>query len=487
MKVLYRIFARVGVLTAALFVVLPTIARAQVEIPLTTKSTEARKIFLDARQQFESIRMDEARDLFAKAIEKDPKFALAHLYRAFTGISALDFQTHLKEAVTLAPKASEGERLFVESQQAGANNDPVQAVRLLEQLVQKFPGDKRAHLYLGYAFSSRDEDDKAIGEYQKALAIDQNFAPAYNVLGYAYREKGEYTKAEEAFKNYIRLLPSEANPFDSLADLYTKMGRYEEAIQNYEKAVTLNPKFAFSQVKVGDNLVFLGKYEQGREAYRKAINLATTPAGKLMGMAPLAHSYIYEGNTQQALAEDEKILQMAIKESLPEWQAGTHSANCDILIETGNFDKAEQSLAECRKVAMASQLSPALKEKFANEALFNEAVIAAKRKDFTRALAKADEHKTRIAAGKNSKEMENHYALLGRIYFEKGEHAKAAEHLKQANQENPYTLYLLAVATSNVGDMVKAAELYKKAANWNENSLSYAFVRPKAMMALEAN
>jgi tetratricopeptide (TPR) repeat protein len=353
--------------------------------------------------------------------------------------------------------------------------------------VQKFPNDKRAHLFLGYAFSNRDDDDKAIAEFQKAITLDQNFAPAHNVLGYAYREKGEYTKAEEAFKQYIRLLANEANPYDSLADLYTKMGRHEEAIQNYEKAITFNPKFAFSQVKVGDNLVFLGKFEEGRQAYQKGVQMATTPAGKLVPMANLAQSYIYEGKAQQALVESEKVLQMAIKEGLPEWQAGIHSANCDIQIESGNFDQAEQSLTECKKVVTASQLSPALKEKFVKEAIFDEAVIAAKRKDFTKALAKADELKAKIAAGKNSKEMENYHALLGRVYFEKGERAKAVEHLKQANQENPYTLYLLAVANSDLGDMVKAAEFYKKAANWNENSLSYAFVRPKALMALEAN
>lgn len=135
---------------------------------------------------------------------------------------------------------------------------------------------------------------------------------------------------------------------------------------------------------------------------------------------PIVRSFIYEGKPQQALTESEKILQMAVQEGLPEWQAGTHSANCDIYIETGNFDKAEQSLAECRKVVTASQLSTAIKENFAKDALFDEAVIAAKRKDFTKATAKADEYRAKIEAGKDPEEMETHHALLGRIYFEKG-------------------------------------------------------------------
>jgi tetratricopeptide (TPR) repeat protein len=392
----------------------------------------------------------------------------------------MDFQKHLQHAVTLAPKVSEGERLMIEATKAQADNNPVKAVQLWEQLAQKFPNDKRAHYFLGVAYLGRDEDDKAIAEFDKAIKIDKGFAPTYNLLGYTYYQKGDYGKAEEAFKNYIRLVPGEANPYDSLADLYTKMGRHDEAITNYKKAVELNPKFAFSQRKIGDNLVFMDKYEEAREAYRKAATMETTPAGKLTDMAAVAGSYIYEGNHQQALAEGEKILQTATQEGLTEWQAGTHSANCDIYTEMGDFAKAEQSVTELRKVVTSSNLSPAVKEKFAKEALFDEALIAAKRKDFTKAMAKADEYKAKIDVAKDPKAIENHHALLGRIYFEKGEYARVKEHLGQANQENPYTLYLLAVAESKVGDKTKAAELFKKVANWNEDSLNYAFVRSKA-------
>ncbi len=485
MSKFFRVSRISWVLVLALLIVLPTIAGAQGEIPLTTKSDEARKIFLDARQKSENIRTDEAREIFSKAVEKDPNFALAHLYRAFTATSAMDFQKHLQHAVALAPKVSEGERLIIEATQADADNNPVKAVQLWEQLAQKFPNDKRTHYFLGAAHYGRDEDEKAIAEFDKAIKIDKDFAPTYNLLGYAHYEKGDYGKAEEAFKNYIRLVPSEANPYDSLADLYAKMGRHDEAITNYKKAVELNPKFAFSQRKIGDNLVFMDKYEEGREAYRKAMAIETTPSGKLTDMAAIAGSYVYEGKHPQALAEGEKILQMATKEGLPEWQAGTHSANCDIYIETGNLDKAELSLMEYRKVVTSSNLSPALKENFTKHALFDEAVIAAKRKDFDKAMVKAGEYKAKIEAGKDPKEMENHHALVGRIHFEKSDYGKAIEHLKQANQENPYTLYLLAVSESKAGDKARADELFKKVANWNEDSLNYAFVRSKAVMAVK--
>jgi Tfp pilus assembly protein PilF len=80
MTAFFRVTRTVGLLAFALWIVLPAIVGAQEEMPITTKSDEARKIFLQARQLFDNIRFDEARELFSKAIEKDPDFTLAHLY-----------------------------------------------------------------------------------------------------------------------------------------------------------------------------------------------------------------------------------------------------------------------------------------------------------------------------------------------------------------------------------------------------------------------
>ena len=85
------------------------------EIPITTNSEEARKLFLEGRELLDDIRSDEARELFQKAIDQDPDFAQAHLSRAFTSISNADFQEHFDKAVALAPNASEGERLMIGS------------------------------------------------------------------------------------------------------------------------------------------------------------------------------------------------------------------------------------------------------------------------------------------------------------------------------------------------------------------------------------
>jgi hypothetical protein len=61
-------------------------------------------------------------------------------------------------------------------------------------------------------------------------------------------------------------------------------------------------------------------------------------------------------------------------------------------------------------------------------------------------------------------------------------------HIQKPNPDFPIVLKINLVAVlalkCKAGDKTRAAELFKKAANWNEDSLNYAFVRSKAMTAM---
>ena len=58
---------------------------------------------------------------------------------------------------------------------------------------------------------------------------------------------------------------------------------------------------------------------------------------------------------------------------------------------------------------------------------------------------------------------------------------EAISHLGQADQQNPYVLYKIAVAYQGKGDQGKATEMFKQAAeSYNLPSLDYAFIRAKA-------
>lgn len=454
---------------------------SQNEMAVTTSSDQARKDFLEGRQMFEQVRVDEARQNFDKALEEDPNFALAHLYRAFTATTAMDFQEHLEHALENKNAASEGEQLLIESTKADADDKPAYAVQLLEKLVKQFPNDKRAHLTLGFSYAGLKQYDNAIGEYQRAIQLDANFAGAYNGLGYAYRAKEDYAAAEKAFQDYIRLVPDEANPYDSMADLYLKMGKYDLAIENYKKAAELNPNFAFSQRKIGTCLVFQGKFNEAREAFSSALQMEPTPSGRVVDMGMIALSFVYEGNLGEALKQIDGAFQMAVETGNPQQQASLHSMKCRIYLENGQYDQAMNSLAACIKVVNESNLPEANKNSFIRGGVINKARMAAKQKKFDEALAKAEELKAQISAGDDPTLMEDYHSLMGFISYQKGDYAQAVAHLKEADQENPYDLYQLAAALAGAGEEGEAAKMYEKVANWNDSSLDYALVRKEAL------
>ncbi len=104
------------------------------KIPVTTASDEARKEFLAGRDLSERLLGQESLQHFDKALALDPEFALAELGRANNSPTAKEFFEHLKKASALAPKASNGEKLLILANQAGANGVTEIQKEYLDQL-----------------------------------------------------------------------------------------------------------------------------------------------------------------------------------------------------------------------------------------------------------------------------------------------------------------------------------------------------------------
>lgn len=459
------------------------------KIPITTSSQEAQELFLKGRDLQERLQGQEALPYFEKAIAKDPNFALAYLNFANSQPTAKGFFAQLDKAVALSDKVSEGERLTILGAQAGANGNPAKQKEYYQKLVAAYPDDERAHNLLGGYFFGQQEYAPAIEAYKKATTIAPNFSQPYNQLGYAYRFLENYAEAEKTFRKYIELIPNDPNPYDSYAELLLKMGRFDESIKQYQAALSHNLNFVASYIGIATDLCLQGKHAEARAQLQKLYDLARNDGERRAALFAKTVAYVDEGHTAMALAEMDKQYALAEKINDAAAMSGDLGAMGNILYESGKYDEARAKFEKSLQlVEAAANLSPAFKENAKRGALYNAGRIALMKNDLATAKAKAEEFRTQSEAAKNTFQLWLAHELAGSIALAEKNYTQAIAHFQQANQQNPYTLYRLALAYEGNGDMKSAKEFCTKAARFNSlnNPLNYAFMRKTAEQKLTA-
>nr|MBN2278155.1 tetratricopeptide repeat protein [candidate division Zixibacteria bacterium] len=455
------------------------------KIPITTSSPEARQDYIKGRDLGERLRALEATDYLNKAIEKDPNFAMAYLNLAYLQSSVKGYYDMFEKAYALRNQISEGEQLMLHAARAGNNADPMKQLEYLQQLVAEYPNDERAHNILGTYWYGQQEFQKAISELERAININDEFSPAYNMLGYCYRYLGQYDKAEEAFIKYIELIPDDPNPYDSYAELRLKMGEYGQSIETYYEALDIDPNFVPSHIGIATNLNYLGKHKSAREQLQELYDIARDDGQRRTALQAMVISYVDEGKMDQALLTMDQ--QYNLSERMNDITAMTNdlAIMSRILLEMNQSDRARVMIDSSHNLFVNSDLPDELKANSERNYLYFYARIAIKRGDFAEAGRIIQEFKTRVEEANNPYQTRQIHELAGMLALEQADYSTALTEFSQADQQSPYLFYLMGKACEGNGDMTEALDWYEKVAYFNDlNSLSYSFIRQAAIKKL---
>jgi len=71
--------------------------------------------------------------------------------------------------------------------------------------------------------------DEAIGKYREAVALDANFADAWEGLSMALADKEMWTEAVEAAKKVVDLNPDDQLAYTNISRIYQRSGNVPEA------------------------------------------------------------------------------------------------------------------------------------------------------------------------------------------------------------------------------------------------------------------
>lgn len=199
------IFALVNRLTLQALRVLPRTADAdapQVDLArLTTDSIAALRAFLEGETHFRHEDYGPAIEAFARAVEIDSTFALAH-YRLSLAYGWRDNASgtggHNRKAVEYADRLSERGRLLVRSHLAYSEGRAYDAYRALDEVTRKYPDEVEGWYLLGetlYHLGDEALRDPAESRraFERVAEIDPGFLP-----GQEHRVETAFTVGDSA-------------------------------------------------------------------------------------------------------------------------------------------------------------------------------------------------------------------------------------------------------------------------------------------------
>ncbi len=379
---------------------------------ITTSSPEALKYYIEGRRLQENYENEKSIAHMEKAVAIDPEFAMA--YRSM-GVAhqmlghVAEARNYYKKALDLSDRLPENERLLIEAiWLAVGEENYAKAIEVLGKLVKIYPGHILGNSWLGASYSLAGNLDKAI-EHQEFVVQNEKTADQVTSLAQYYMAKGLYQKAEDLCRSFLKDVEDNAQIHFTLGCNYLCQRQFDLAIAEQEKAYLLNPTFkdwrgVFLLCK--DDLAGAEKILGGdallltRGQFNKNVNL-----------------------NRQSLEESKGNKEKA---------AGAYGGLVGALEKAGRYEDAYlvfgqylKLSAEYRKSTGESGL-PYLPSQQKSD-LFTRGRIQAEMKSFDEARKTAEELKSLIEKGINTKELRWYECILGLIELGKKDYRQAAD------------------------------------------------------------
>lgn len=223
--------------------------------------------------------------------------------------------THAAQSAIVSPNPSSSQRVpdpkayyhFLRGYQAELANDAVTAQEEYHKALALDPASVVLHLRLATLYHTRGEHGKAQAHAEEVLSRDAASLPALNILAAVAVVTGRAERAIGYYERIVAIRPSEAQAYYSMGMLLAGQKRYEEAERILRQGIALSPTSApTGYLYLGHVLVEQKAWDRAVQAYRDAlaVNAGFDPA--YLG---LAATFEARGDNAQAIATLRKYLQ----------------------------------------------------------------------------------------------------------------------------------------------------------------------------------
>ncbi|MCL4847840.1 MAG: tetratricopeptide repeat protein [Acidobacteria bacterium] len=222
--------------------------------------------------------LERAIDLFSRALEQDPRYALAHagLGEAYWRLSRF---TKKPEHVALAEqhcrRALEVDPLVAQAWVTlgivhNGTGKPQEALEDLQRALDRNPRHADAHRELANAYGRLGQDEEAVAMYRRAITLGPDFWVNYHQFGTYLVTHGQPREAEDAFRSALALVPDNARVWSGLGAAYYYQSKYDDAKNAWQKSLELFPT-ASAASNLGTRQFLEGRYAEAAETFERAL------------------------------------------------------------------------------------------------------------------------------------------------------------------------------------------------------------------------
>ena len=253
-----------------------------------TQNGEAYLAFVQAHnlscavEDLDKLRQSE--QLYARAIELDPDFALAVARYS-------QLESWIQHTFEKTPERREKAR------------------SLAERALQLQPDLPEAHLARGFSYYYGDNNyDSALKEFEIAQRGLPNESEVYLAIGAIQRRQGKWPESTANLEKAASLNPKDIWPLQNLAFNYQMLRDFDSANKTIDRALALDPT-ALGPLEVKSKLAILGKgdFSVAEKAFEAVKSVPMSDEQKLKTVGSRTEVFLLERKYQEGLQQAESL------------------------------------------------------------------------------------------------------------------------------------------------------------------------------------
>jgi len=437
---------------------------------ITTASPQALGYYTEGRRYHNSGDYRRSIQLMQKALEHDPRFAMAYrsLAKSYNNLGFYkEDKSFLEKAMELADRLPDAERLMIEGDFFSRDETTWdRAVKAYQGVLKIYPDHTWANHNLAMIYYGLEEWDKSIERYEACVRARSEFIPSYAQLAAAYLAKGLHDKARQTLRGFIDDHFDSAEIRAAIADTLLHEGDLAAAAAEADRALAVDPNDFHAITARGDVDVCLDDLAGAEAAYRKLIDKGE-PTAFAYGVYGLANLFRLQGRFREAEAVWKRAMAYSEAAGQPRWILMSARGSARACLRSGNF---EEALISSRLIMDRAKETGSTSDE--RTALFFQACALIAKGDLAGAERAIDDLGKVIAGGMSKRASRFHDHALGLLALAKGDAKGAVGHLERALAQAPYgplakdgaLLRDLGAAYERAGRIAKAIEVYGQAA-----------------------